>query len=968
MTHVEQMSLLVEKSQEGNLMSFLKVLDNTQKKELVPHLKKLAKEYNEFRQVSKNSYDYRGTATQRHIIQIASFVCFSRADYEKSPLSVWMIGEKVTAKILEWYCPDWFSDFVNKQANLEFLPHYLNYDWIMEMSDKGFVKPGKELLAKVMPNMIFESEKNVWICRPENLLKRKITLDEHIWYLFEVDTNLHYSDRWLNFDKKEKIGWVDVFKKFAEENKINRHRLLQESLLASNKNFNKILSGWFIQLFTGLRPEKAEILSLQKELFSILNSPHSKVVNTALEAIKQITDDDHFDITAFLDSVPVLLSSDTKATVAATLAILDKIAKKHTNHREAVVKNICGVFVIADDDLQTKAAKIIEKYADKNGESIKNELVTYENGIMQNARKILGSFVADAASQKAEHKSNHDDAQAEHPEIPAIDTIDDLMFLAAKAFDNTETWHIDQLPASLINFQKEITSENIGRFEPALQRALKMIGRGFPANIGYLDHMLAVFFIDYCVWLVRKHKDDAKILQALFAKYNQKDGEEIRTWLGIEATKTYLQDWDNYNNDPYYLVYKKFLLSVLQKIKDADSLPLMSTPTHQPAWITPEIFVERLETYQQKKIEPAPLDLQMAISRCDLQNAANAAKKAQEFLSGEYRELCLFLFNEVNKPQGPFTNENAWMTAALAKNPKKIHPEFENFNCNKKPFSLYTGQIVWRSVDEEYTYSSYDFKLQKDVPVTKRRKIIHFDFPEDTTSITGIVKKFLSKAVGGPKAESTFFYDFLNINAQYFSVEHNDIKRTLLMVPNNPEAFLQHIARRGLVHPNFWEENTKKMVTAAIQILYEIWNNPGEMAHFFVATSMLSSDKTIAKIAAEIWVKATNENKIDHALLGRIIGIHERIEFAPLKRFTDLVTQNMFRVSELHNKKLQPVIGHMLPELPDEPIKNLKKLLEIYAEVLSLNHSKVTDATILQKLGNWKAAPGLQKTVNYFSE
>jgi len=971
MNHVEQFVQLIEKTREEQLFPFLKSLDNSQKKEMVPQLKKLTRHYNEFLQTGNSNWDYKGSLAQRNMLQFASFVCYSRADYEKSPFSIWILGEKNTSKILEWYCPDWFSDFVNKQANREFMPHYLNYEWIMEMSDKGFVQPGKELLAKVMPNMIFKSEKNVWSCKPENLLKRKITLDEHIWYLFEVDTNLHYSNRWLNFEKKEKIGWIDVFKKFAEEKKIERYRLLQESLLASNKNFNKVLSGWFIELFSDLQPEKAEILSLQKEIFSLLNSPHSKVVNAGLDFIKQITGDGQFDIGSFLDSVPVLLSSDTKATVTATLSILEKIGKNHPGHRAQLVKHACGVFILTDDDLQTRAAKIIEKYGETNDVALQTELAAYYGGMMQNARKILGKFnlgLTGDQSVKKEESLQQTDAQQPDAEIPRIETIDDLAFLAAMAFDNNETWHIDLLAASLIKFQREITGTHISRFEPALQRALKLTGRDFRSTNGYLDHMQAIFFIDYCIFLVRKFPNDAKILEAMFTKFDQKDGDVVRKWLAMDAAKTYLEGWDNYYHDPYYLVYKQFLLSVLQKIKNADSLPLLSTPTHQPAWISSEIFIDRLQQHQQNNREPGDIDLQIAISRCDLKKTADVAKIVSGKLSGEYLELCLFLFNDAAKPKGPFRNSAAWMAASLAKAPKKTYDEFADFSYYAKPFSFYTGQTTWRSVDEEYTYNRYDYKLQKDVPVTDRRKFIHFDSPVAKKDETSLVKKIFSKFAAKPKEEVALIYDFLTIKAQFFSIEHNDIKRILLMIPNNPEAFLPHIAKRCLHYPSLLSETDKKLIIAVLQILHEIWNELGEMAHFFVATCMLASDKTVAKIAAEIWIKATNENKIDHAMLGRIIGTHEKIEFAPLKRFTDLVTQNMFKVSELHNKKLQQLIESILVELPDTPIKNLKKLLEIYAEILSTNITKVNNPEISRKLNNWKASSGLQKKIDHLLE
>ena len=68
-------------------------------------------------------------------------------------------------------------------------------------------------------------------------------------------------------------------------------------------------------------------------------------------------------------------------------------------------------------------------------------------------------------------------------------------------------------------------------------------------------------------------------------------------------------------------------------------------------------------------------------------------------------------------------------------------------------------------------------------------------------------------------------------------------------------------------------------------------------------------------------------------------------------------------VSPLHNRELEKLIVAMLAELPEKPIKDLKKLLEIYAELLSINNSKAKDEQVLHLLDVWKGVANLKKTV-----
>ena len=135
------------------------------------------------------------------------------------------------------------------------------------------------------------------------------------------------------------------------------------------------------------------------------------------------------------------------------------------------------------------------------------------------------------------------------------------------------------------------------------------------------------------------------------------------------------------------------------------------------------------------------------------------------------------------------------------------------------------------------------------------------------------------------------------------------------------------------------------------------------MGHLLIATCMINIDKTIRSYAAELWIKGVNENTVQSDVIGEMIGIHEKIELAPLKRFTDVLLANMYQISAKHNYALENLLTECISNMADKPISNVKKLLEIYAEVLSVNKSDMLNSKVLNKLNLWEANAALAKSV-----
>ncbi len=969
---LQQFLTILENSRETDLIFFLQSLSSDDKRKLVVDIKKVSKEYLEYKQeqIGQNKSQYRQKANdkQRTILLITAFVCCTRQEFEKTDFPSWILNKEHLSRVIDWYCPAWFSDFVNKEAAGEFMTSSLTYDWVMELTEKGFLTPGKQLIVRSLCTYIYElndAKKHTWKFIPEKTLQLPVTLDEHIWYFFEQESDIHYSNRWINVENgvgKDKAGWIDLFTKYVSEGRIDRMRVLQESLLASNRNFNKVLSGWFCDLFIELDASVDEILALQQEMYSVLSSTNSKPVNTVLQCVKKIITQKSFDAVSFLDNVPLLLTSSTKNIVVNTLGILEKLAKSNKALQLPICKAAVQVFIHASDELQARAAKLIVSYESQLDEEFIASLMPYHDTVMSSARKLLDKYLT-VTNAIHEEPAIADAEVAPLQPIELPQSIDDLVFLVSQAFDNNQSWHMDILPAAILKWQADLKNKNIAKLEPALQRALKMTRSDFRAGQGSLDHMLAIFFIDVCIYLCRKFPADAASLVTLFQKFDQGEGADTKRWLNIDENSFYMTGWDNYHHDPYYIPHKKLLLAALQKIKEEDALPLLSTPTHEPSWILPETLVKRLLIYQQENKIPFNIDYQVAVSRCNLTDTDDAVTLAEKVLSGESKNLVLFLFGKHEEPAGPFNNAAVWMCCSLSlKEKKTYHPAFQNFSYYKKPFACYTGQYPWQSIDEEYDEQRYDYQLRQNVTHKARRKILKVTIDKNIVAESTGLKKFFGSILKKAVEDQALFYDDLVIKAQWLAITY-DLKRILLLTPNNPEPFLAEIISRCLKYPTFFSEDDKRTVIAGLQTMHEIWTDFGNMAYLFLATSMIASDKTVVNIAGETWIKAVSAGKMDNAQLGKIIGIHESIEFAPLKRFTDLISQGLFKISPLHNNSLMILIEHLLIELPDAPVKNLKKLLEIFAELKTACRFTISNKILLVKLNTWRQNAGLQKAI-----
>lgn len=221
----------------------------------------------------------------------------------------------------------------------------------------------------------------------------------------------------------------------------------------------------------------------------------------------------------------------------------------------------------------------------------------------------------------------------------------------------------------------------------------------------------------------------------------------------------------------------------------------------------------------------------------------------------------------------------------------------------------------------------------------------------------------MSKILPDQKGVEPSVYAYTELKLEYISAEHNDIKRLLYLLPQQPDILIAHIIDKGLLYGDFSSADDKKLITYTLEALLTLKYRPGSMSKLLIASCMLSNDKTVRTYAAELWIKGVTEAAIDSGSIGKIIGKHECIELAPLKRFTDLAISNMYQISPQHNLALESLLACCIKQMNDLPISGCKKLLEIYTEVLVTNKSAVTNPSVIARLNAWEATETLKKVI-----
>lgn len=818
-------------------------------KEIIPFLKKLTpKDKKEVAAILKKKINKEwGHNT---ISVLAALACSNTKDeYEKMRPGFYSIPVELVDELFETYVPDWIGESYLFLEGFDYLK-------VLEWEKKGYITLHDETWAALL---------SLSSRTGETLFTHPVTLESHIWLLFEHECNITSIYRGGS--------WKDVLKNLVQEKKIDRSRVLKASLAAINFNFSKEHNTWFLEFFAYLEPTGREVLELQEELFMIFHSTQHSLFPGVLKIINPVITEKNFKTETFLQSAASLMTLPTKNIVGAMLQILEKIAKDNKEHHEAICLFLMPVFLNKDKTLQSKGAKIIVKYGNTQSGNIKGELSFYRGSLLSDAETLLEKFLIENEVTENKEEQSFEAMRWYTPQpIASVESIDDLIFLASQVFNNNETYHLGLFLDALIKFNDEFDDEHFNKLEPAFNAALKR-----KDAVGF-QHLLATFVINYGLL---KQKNKSKVLS--------------EAYLGFPA----LENWSEKRTPFIFKAYHQLLLGVFEFLKEKKQLPLLSVPEYTPCWITITTLVDKLKTYQQQGEKPIPFDLEIALLRVEKVNLENAEQYAKEQLDEKYFDL--------------------------------LKPVFEQ-NYFKNHY------------EKEFLDGSFDWKLGY-------KKIYKWnsteEVPESLISIEN--KKELPE-------NATFLDHLFN---SYHTMHQNDLIRALYTAP----YFSGSLAARkynGDLSCSAYQYDIK----GNIEFLNS-WmklNLPFQPAHYLVLSAgLVHKDKTFSGIAFEALINKAVSEDFNIQELGIIIGKKINFEWAPVKRFTDGLS-GFINLTTSHNQAFEKLLISILKAV-EKPVFNLKKLLELYYELLNQNRTNV-DEKLVEALKEWENENNLKKIIH----
>ena len=495
-----------------------------------------------------------------------------------------------------------------------------------------------------------------------------------------------------------------------------------------------------------------------------------------------------------------------------------------------------------------------------------------------------------------------------------------------------ENWEIETTIAAIIAFHPQLDKEDLNRMEPIFQRAANIVANSWEPY----EDLLATFLLEYQRLWAQTDNSNTGVLRNMFTRLEERlKGIDKNRGAYDERSFKRLANWKpGYSNATCFTPIKQLWLGVIRQIKGGNTLPLLSTPTHTPAYLQATELIRRLAVYQEAGKKPCSWDFQLAIARCALEDKEEAIVTARQLLQDEYLHLCLFLLDENTQPEPPYNHPTAWVAAGLVKAPETEFEAFKSFACNTLPHNHLTGDYEWKEVKPKE--NSYETD----------RRLLQLDFHK--------WHKYIERN------SHQLWQEHLIINSKYNMDDSRYMEPLLCCYPNRPEPLIAQIISHYMAFGSP-QEDSKRTLACALRMLLSFHCPLKEMSLLLLSGSLLFVDKTVRSYAAELWVEGLSTGRINNHRVGEILARLINMELAPLKRFTTQVYESMYKRSAFHNRQLEELLTVFISGLPDKPVTGLKQLLELYLELLTINRSKVTNEQLLQHLQEWATNSNLKK-------
>ena len=629
----------------------------------------------------------------------------------------------------------------------------------------------------------------------------------------------------------------------------NKNAILHAFIEALLNPWKKTVLDMYCRWIETLEPSHQELLSNQYTLFALLSSDKTSVVNFVMKLIKEIACEKDFDFQAFADNFALCFV--TQKIAKSQLIGLDILAKHYKqqapinpDYRE----QLAVLFTVPDAKLQEKVANLLTTYF--NQEGLPEVIAPYRDYLKGKAQDLLATLSVSESSDLS-NSSDLSDGSASSENFQTARaartprTWDDLLFLIGDCIRERSPLVLDLFFEGLNQLQAQIPADYPEQVKPYLKQLL--------SNERAVTSLFYQFLDSWCsqspIPLVYNTNKEWEELQELYKEKKYSQAEKFNKLREIHVSV-------NKAKKIFPFFFNK-IACALQKLKEKDTLPFISTPTHAPFYIEPLTFLERIIQYEKADKTPMQEDVIIGLNRLLSTEITEAQKQLALSLTGDYAPALQYYF-EVNK-QIAVTNATRvlWGQVLRLKDIDGVFPELEipqkpNLQGLVRPF-----------------YLKYEVELTK-INGVERNKIILED--------------------NWDKKHSTYSY-YNELGANYYNVSlmgkviDEDIDYELSLNPRYIDGWL---CKYLLPYTQGMDRESLLEATRVMSLLLEHHLPIYHGGWLMVATCLLAERKNLRDLATEYILLSLQKGEI-LSYLAEAIGTFLAYKYAPIARFVEFL-------------------------------------------------------------------------------
>lgn len=665
--------------------------------------------------------------------------------------------------------------------------------------------------------------------------------------------------------------WTEVFQILQEEGYVFERSIVLNLLESLLNNWKKPHLDWHIRLLDLLKTSPAEYLAQQDLLFSLLNTGQVNLINFAVKKIGIIYQLPGFNEQAFIDNIPAIFAKEKiEKTILSALDILDVVLAKPAYQQLDINDQLAVLLLQTDPKVQERSASMLARYV--NDPEVLQELSSpYRENLKSKALEILGLNPSIDLEAGEGGPILTETAENLNPiEIPG--SWEALLFQIGHFIRTKSALDLDIFLEGLNQLQDEIPTD--------YRKQLKPYSKQLFAR--FWDTDLMIFFSEFMqAWVgeneIAKQRTDNKVLPFVKEKL----------------------DW------------------MLQKLIAKNKLPFLSTPSHEPFYITPQILVERLFQYETEKQTIEIGDLIVACNRTLYKDVNKATLQQVKQLSGPYAKALQYFFG-VSDQLAPEPNLlPLWTQISRIKHPDGIFNVFD-----QGPAAAYPSVVKPFEID-------FNIVVDKNEYATWHRLVLEGQW--NYTWYNGQASTYLP----------VLFYH----TAPFAPATREAIAFQMTLMPQ----YLDPLLCRYIPHTASGNEVTEfEQCLYPLQFLLEHRLKVYHSGWIYIAVCLLFEKKVTRDLAAEYIQFSLLNLQQDLNYLALVIGRLIAAHYAPVNRLIEYLDRSFVSIKIKTFQLL--ILEHCLLQLDPEKLPvNSKKIKSYYIE-LSGVLSKETNKLLLDKV------------------